>query len=129
MKTNKQFENLEIWELSRQLNLNLYQILLNVDSRENGFLKNHILKTAGSIMDNIAEGFEREGNKEFIQFLYISKGSAGELRSQLLRLYDFNVISMNEKSELTNHVRQISSQISLFIKYLNRTDITGNKYK
>lgn len=129
MKTNKQFENLEIWKLSRQLNINLYQILLNVDSRENGFLKNHILKTTGSIMDNIAEGFEREGNKEFIQFLYISKASAGELRSQLLRLYDFNVISMNEKSELINHVRQISSQISLFIKYLKRTDITGNKYK
>ena len=88
----KTFEELPVWQLSRKLNIELIRTLKDINDLDTGFLKNHIFKTSGSVMDNIAEGFERSGNKEFINFLSISKGSLGELKSQLYRAYDFNLI-------------------------------------
>ena len=88
MASYKNFEDLDVWQKSRELNLKLFNLLSTHTDFKNGFLVNHIYKTSGSIMDNIAEGFERGGNKEFIQFLYYSKGSAGELRSHIYRAFD-----------------------------------------
>ncbi|SFT63209.1 four helix bundle protein [Lishizhenia tianjinensis] len=129
MSTYQNFEDLEVWKLSRALNNALYDVLDPKPEFSNGYLKNHLLKTAGSIMDNIAEGFEREGNKEFIQFLFIAKGSAGELRSQLMRAMDFNFITTSEFNELKDRVRYISRQLKHFIKYLKSTSHNGNKHK
>ncbi|MDX1447201.1 four helix bundle protein [Lishizhenia sp.] len=129
MSTYSSFENLEVWKLARILNTELYKVLNNKLEFSNGYLKNHLLKTSGSIMDNIAEGFEREGNKELIQFLFIAKGSAGELRSQLIRAMDFNFITPIEFNELTDRLRFISIQLKHFIKYLKTTSHNGNKYK
>ena len=129
MATLSRFEDLKIWQESRLLNKCLFDLLLVQDDRKYGFLINHIFKTTGSIMDNIAEGFEREGNKEFIQFLSISKCSAGELRSQIYRAMDLKLILEKDFDQLQSQLLSISSQISLFINYLKKSEFKGNKFK
>jgi four helix bundle protein len=129
MATLSRFEDLKIWQESRLLNKCLFDLLLVQDDRKYGFLINHIFKTSGSIMDNIAEGFEREGNKEFIQFLSIAKGSAGELRSQIYRAMDLKLILEKDFNQLQSQLLSISSQISLFINYLKKSEFKGNKFK
>ncbi len=129
MATLSRFEDLKIWQESRLLNKCLFDLLLVQDDRKYGFLINHIFKTSGSIMDNIAEGFEREGNKEFIQFLSIAKGSAGELRSQIYRAMDLKLILEKDFDQLQSQLLSISSQISLFINYLKKSEFKGNKFK
>jgi len=129
MATLNKFEDLKIWQDSRIFNKNLFQVLQDVDDHKFGYLKNHLFKTSGSIMDNIAEGFEREGNKEFVQFLYYSKGSAGEIRSQLYRALDLNFINQLNFELLFEQLILISSQLSLFINYLKKSEFKGNKFK
>jgi|SRR5690554_1813025 len=123
------FEDLEVWKLSRQLNVDMFQILCQKDHRLYGFLINHLFKTSGSIMDNIAEGFERGGNKEFINFLSYSKGSAGELRSQFYRALDVEVLTQKDFKKLQGQTLEISRQLSLFIKYLKNSKYKGSKFK
>jgi len=123
------FEDLEIWKLSRQLNIDMFQLLVRKDDKVYGFLINHLFKTSGSIMDNIAEGFERGGNKEFINFLSYSKGSAGELRPQFYRALDVEVINQEEFKKLQSQTLEISKQLSLFIKYLKNSEYKGSKFK
>ncbi|MEN9400238.1 MAG: hypothetical protein RL632_1341 [Bacteroidota bacterium] len=129
MATYNSFEDLQIWQKARVFNKQLYSIFRGIDDRSNGFLKNHILKTSGSIMDNIAEGFEREGNKEFIQFLYYSKGSLGEIRSQLYRAFDNELIDSDKLQSLNELLDPINIELTYFIKYLKKSEFRGNKFK
>jgi len=121
------FEDLEIWRQARCLCREIYKItnseLFNKDFR----FRDQIRAASGSVMDNIAEGFERNGNKEFIQFLFIAKGSCGEVRSQLYRALDNNYITQDNHDELNNKALQISKSIFNFIQYLKNSEITGHK--
>lgn len=88
-----------------------------------------ITAAAGSIMDNVAEGFGREGKQEFIQFLYISNGSCCEAQSQLYRAHDVGYITDDEFNTTINLCRSESTKIKNFINYLKGVDHKGNKYK
>lgn len=123
------FEDLEIWQLARELCNDIYEIAQNSDLKTDYKLYNQIDGSSGSIMDNIAEGFERNGNKEFIQFLSISKGSCGETRSQLYRVFDRSYISKDKFEETKNKTIVLSKKISSFMTYLSKSDYKGSKYK
>jgi len=129
LATVKNFEDLEVWQLSRELCREVYQIIQNTPLVNNWKLRDQIDSASGSIMDNIAEGFERSGTKEFIQFLGFAKGSCGEVRSQLYRIYDRGYIDENRKNELVDKTIKISKQINGFIGYLKQSKIKGYKFE
>lgn len=127
MSTIKNFEDLEIWKSSREICSKIKKICDSTSLNKDFSLKDQILRSSGSCMDNIAEGFERDGNKEFINFLYISKGSIGETRSQIHRTFDFGYINPDSYSELKNDCLKLSAKISHLITYLHNSEIKGLK--
>ena len=100
MATIKRFEDLEIWQIARKLSKEIILISKNTDLDKDFRLKAQIKSSSGSVMDNIAEGFERNGYAEFRQFLSIAKGSAGETRSQLYRVFDNEYINEMHLNQL-----------------------------
>ena len=127
--TVNNIEDLVTWQLARELNKDIY---VNTNTPE--FLKDYrfcaqIRAAVGSIMDNIAEGFEREGNKEFIQFLYIAKGSCGEVKSQLYRASDVGYITNEKFCEVLSKTKDVKEKITSLIRYLKQSDLKGKKYK
>ena len=130
MATIERFEDLEIWKNARILSKAIYIFsLVNKTEIRDFELKNQIRGSSGSIMDNIAEGFERGSNKEFIQFLFIAKGSASETKSQLYRALDSDYLLNTKFDELYKQADFIAVSIGNFIKYLKKSEIKGKKYK
>jgi four helix bundle protein len=122
------FEDLDIWQLSRDL----YNYVFKLTSEEpfcNDFkFRDQMRASSGSVSDNIAEGFERGGNKEFVQFLYIAKGSCGETRNQSYRAFDSKYISQEKLDELLQRTETISRKTANLIKTLKASDFKGSKY-
>ncbi|MGV3461248.1 MAG: four helix bundle protein [Flavobacterium sp.] len=129
MATINRFEDLDIWKEARRLSHIVHTISVETNLKTDYRLRSQIKASSGSIMDNIAEGFERDGNIEFRQFLAIAKGSAGETRSQLYRLLDCGYINEEQFNELKNDYEKLSGKIKNFIVYLNKRDFKGNKFQ
>ncbi len=129
MATIEKFEEIISWQEARVLNKNVGKLIDEERFKKNFRLIGQIEGSAGSIMDNIAEGFERGGNKEFIQFLYIAKASCGEFRSQLYRAMDREYISEIEFESFSVHARKISNLVQKLINYLHESEIKGIKFK
>jgi len=129
MATINRFEDLEIWEEAHKLFKKINLITLETNLKTDYKLRDQIRASSGSVMDTIAEGFERDGNLEFRQFLSIAKASAGESRSQLYRLFDCNYISKTRLDNLVKDYENLSGKIASLISYLNKKDHKGIKFK
>ena len=129
MLTINKFEDIEAWQMARQLCIEVFRITVESNLRNDFSLKDQIKRASGSVMDNIAEGFGRDGNKEFIQFLSFAKGSASEVQSQLYRALDFKYIDEPTFNELYNHAKNIIGKITNLMKYLSSSSFEGIKYQ
>ena len=129
MATYKRFEDLPIWQDARAFAKQVFEASKIGEFSKEFRLCSQIRASSGSIMDNIAEGFERDGNGEFKQYLYIAKGSCGETRSQLYRAYDYGYLEEEVFEKLKFQSEEISKSISSFIEYLQNSEIKGLKYK
>ena len=124
----KCFEDLDIWKEARRLTKEIYRLTSGPKFSKDFSLRGQVQSAAVSVMSNIAEGFERGGNQEFGQFLYVAKGSCGEVRSQLYVAVDQGYVSAKESEELMNSLKRLSSMIGSLINYLKRSGMKGAKY-
>lgn len=123
------FEDLIIYQQSRELAKLIYQISNREDFKKDYRFVQQIRAAVGSISDNIAEGFERQGNKEFCQFLYFAKGSCGEVRSQINRAYDVDYIDKETYDKVYSNCRKLSASILKFIQSIKSFDSKGSKFQ
>jgi len=124
----KSFEDLDIWKQARQLVQEIYRLTKTEKFSRDFDLRHQIQGATVSIMSNIAEGFERGGNQEFIQFLYIAKGSCGEVRSQLYVALDQGYVPEPQSHEMITSFRRLSGMIGNLIAYLRRSGMKGEKF-
>lgn len=125
----KQFEDLDVWKIARQFVNTVYDFTHKQKFSDDFSLREQIRRAVISIPSNIAEGFERGSNTEFIQFLFIAKGSAGEVRTQLYIALDRQYINKPEFESAQETVSRISAMIKSLINYLSKTPIKGEKFR
>ena len=124
----KNFEDLNVWKQARQLTQEVYRLTKTETFFKDFGLRDQIRRAAISVMSNIAEGFERGGNQEFVQFLYVAKASCGEVRSQLYVALDQGYAMSNDSEKLLQLFRRLSGMISNLITYLRKSDMKGEKF-
>jgi len=112
------FEELKAWQKSHQLVLDIYKIIKKFPTEEKFSLVDQIKRSSSSIPTNIVEGNERKTKNEFIQFLYVSKGSCAETKYHLLLAKDLDYISESEYQNLNQQLTEVSKMISGLINYL-----------
>ncbi|MBU0675190.1 MAG: four helix bundle protein [Proteobacteria bacterium] len=125
----KNFEDLEIWKQARALTNQIYKISTTGGLARDYGLRDQIRRASVSVMSNIAEGFERGGNQELMQYLAIAKGSCGEVRCQLYVAQDQEYIERHQATDLIDRHRKLSIMIFNFMEYLKTSKMKGHKYK
>lgn len=128
MATINRFEELDVWKLAFENASLVYDLSPKGDFAKDFALRDQIRRCAISVFSNIAEGFERDGNKEFINFLAIAKGSCGEMRSQAIFAHRRGYISDDESVLISERLARTSKQISGFQRYLRESELRGRKF-
>ena len=128
MATIRSFEELEVWKKARMVSAQIFKSTASESFYKDFALKDQINSASGSIMDNIAEGFEGGARKEFIQFLSYAKGSCGEVKTQLYRALDREHISKDTFQKFETQISEIGKMLGGLISYLNKTTVEGTKH-
>jgi len=129
MANIERFEDLEVWKLAKDVANQVYDITSVGRFSQDYVLRDQIRRAVVSIFSNIAEGFERNGNREFMQFLSIAKASCGEVRAQLIFARDREYIILEEYESVASNLLSLSNQLGGFIKYLRHSENKGIKFK
>ena len=124
----RRFEDIDAWKSARQLVSDIYTITSKGAFAKDFGLRDQIRRAAVSVMSNIAEGFERGGDKDFTQFLSLAKGSCGEVRSQLYVALDQKYLSEEQFRSISDQTGHISQLIAGFMRYLRQSNLRGSKY-
>jgi four helix bundle protein len=124
----ERFEDIECWQKARTLTKSIYAVTLEGRFSKDFGLRDQLRRSSVSILSNIAEGFERDGNKEFVQFLSLAKGSCGEARAQLYVALDQQYISQEQFGSMSEKAIEISRMLSGLIKYLRQSEMVGRKF-
>jgi four helix bundle protein len=125
----EKFEDIESWKLTREITRLVYEVSTKGAFSKDFALCNQIRRASISVLSNIAEGFERGGNKEFLNFLAIAKGSCGEVRCQLYVALDQSYIDSDQFQFISEKLLETSRLISGLMKYLQQSDLRGSKFK
>ena len=129
MATIERFEDLEGWKKGRELARLVYEVTAIGEFARDFGLRDQIRRAAVSVLSNIAEGFERDGNKELRQFLTVAKGSAGEVKAQLYVALDAGFIDQEQFSRLCSMATEVGKLMGGFIRYLGSSGYKGSKFK
>ena len=129
MTTIVSFEDLDAWKIARELTREIYRVTSGERFSRDFGLKDQIRKAAVSVMSNIAEGFERDGNREFVNFLSIGKGSAGEVRSQLYVALDQDYVNRDDFELIYSKAKESGRVIAGLANYLKQSDYQGTKFR
>ena len=129
MGTIRQFEDIEAWQKARELAKRIYQVTATGEFSRDFGLKDQMRGAGVSILSNIAEGFERGGDKEFVQFIAVAKGSSAEVRAQLYVALDQGYVNQETFEYVSEYATQISKMVSGLGKYLRTSEYKGRKYK
>lgn len=123
------FEDIESWKRARTLTKEIYELTSTGEFKRDFGLKDQIRRASVSILSNIAEGFERGGDREFLQFLAVAKGSCGEVRAQLYVALDQGYFSVGRFETLCEAATEVGQLLSGLMKYLKQSDLRGSKYR
>ena len=129
MSSFKSFEEIESWQKARELTREVYTVSNQGAFGKDFGLRDQIRRASVSTMSNIAEGFERDGSREFLQFLAVAKGSNGEVRAQLYVALDQDYIDRNTFETLSAISIEVGRLIGGLMNYLRKSDIKGKKFK
>jgi len=127
MATFRSFEEIDAWQKARVLVSEIYSVTDRAPFSKDLGLKDQIRRASISVLSNIAEGFERDGKKEFIQFLSVAKGSAGEVKAQLYVAMDQGYLTQSEFDKVAALVNETGRMIGGLIGYLKQSGIKGSK--
>jgi four helix bundle protein len=125
----ERFEEIDAWKKARELTKNIYEITGKGNISKDFALRDQLRRASMSIMANIAEGFERGGNKEFRQFLAVAKGSVGEVKAQLYVALDSGLMPLEQFNSLMALANETSRLLAGFLRYLKSSDQKGSKFK
>ena len=129
MATIRQFEDIDAWQRARELTKTIYGLTASGPFSRDFVLRDQIRRAAISVMANIAEGFERGGNKEFLQFLAIAKGSCGELRSHVCVAVDQGYCSAEHGGQAAEKAKEVARMVAGLMKHLRASPMRGPKYQ